>query len=359
MIETKPYVRLIAILSAGIFLFSSYRFVQFITLTALFTILLCYLYVRHVSKRLVIERFMDVVRLANHEQLDISFKVKNYSRFPVLSCYVMDETSTLVVYNKGNNIICTLRPHEVKSFSYRILGQERGEFYIGPVRLRFADPLGLFTVVKYAENQGKVIVRPANIPLNIELNPGLPQGTLKIADPCYEDITMPKAVREYQSGDEMKRINWRTSAKFNQLYTNEYQFTYDVPVFVFVNLARGDYPFEKGTYVGERALEIAAALVTKAAEHNLNCGFGAYGTDFPFLKPAKNQTNFILDILSTINMVEGKMEYNPVEKFKAQLPFGTRVFVVGPEQVELYNAKEMAGKKDISTSSIKLGGERK
>lgn len=352
--QVNKSVKITLIFSLIAFLFIPVKFVQMVVLAVIFFILSSFLYVKIIAEKLTVDRTLTTVKLANHEQFDISLVLKNYSRFPVFACFVSDDCGSMYVYGKSNIFLCTLHSREIKTFQYRILAQERGEFFIGPVTLKFSDPFNLFTVTNVVESKVKIIVRPARVKVGLELFPGLPQGNIKINNLCYEDITMRKSIREYKPGDELKRINWRASAKFNELFTNEYLDTYDVPVFVFLNLAKEDYDLHLRRYKGETALEIAAAIVEQIARKHLSCGFAAYGTDFPYLKPAQNQADFILDILSTIQMEEGKLNYNPEETLKNQLPFGTLLYVIGPKEVVRFEDMESANRADINTSNLNV-----
>ena len=46
------------------------------------------------------------------------------------------------------------------------------------------------------------------------------------------------------------------------------------------------------------------------------------------------------------------LDYNPEEKFKSQLPFGTQLFVIGPKEVDFYNDKAAAERTDMSTENL-------
>ena len=352
MIKSSLSVKIIPILCLLIFFIIPYRLVQIICLTVIFTVILSLVYALTVSKKLEIERNLMTMRLHSGEQAEISFSIMNYSRLPIFVCYVYDDVSYIYVYDNKNRNLILLRPKEIKKINYRIHVQQRGEFYAGPVTVKFSDPLNLFEVTKEIDTKLKLYVRPAKITLITEPLPGLPQGNISIKNICYEDVTMRRSLREYKNGDELKRINWRASAKYGSLFTNEYQDTFDVPFFVFVNLAEDDYRFDRRPLLIERALELAAHIVERAAILKQRCGFAAYGTGFPYLKPANNQTDFILDIISTIQMEKGKLDYNPEERFKSQLPFGTQLFVIGPAEVDFYNDKAAAEKTDMSTDNL-------
>ena len=198
----------------------------------------------------------------------------------------------------------------------------------------------------------EITVRPARIKLITEVVPGFPQGNLKINNPCYEDITMRRSIRDYMNGDELKRINWRASARFASLYTNQYENSFDAPLFVFLNLAEEDYDLHNRRYYSEKAIEIAASIIEKARVLRQRCGFAAYGTGFPYLPPRQNQSDSILDLLSLIKCEKGKLDYDPQKKFSNQLPTGTLLFIVGPREVENYFLKVGANQENINTTNV-------
>jgi len=354
MIKSPHSVKITALLSFLLFILVPFRFCQIITFTVFLSILLSFIYIKIIDKKLLIERNLEEIKLACNEQCEIQFSIKNYSWLPVFVCYVYDDISYIYVFHNGNRDIIKLRPKEIKLMSYRIHVQERGQFFAGPLSIKINDPLHLFSLEKELDVKMKIMVRPARIKLETIALPGLPQGEINIKNICYEDITMRRSIREYKNGDELKRINWRASAKYNQLYTNEYQDTFDVPFFVFVNLAEEDYPLDQRKTKIERALEIAASIVEYSERIKQRCGFAAFGSDFPYLKPAMKQVDCILDIISVIKSVPGKLDYDPLQKFKHQLPFGTQLFIIGPDQVHYYDDKFLADRSDMNTDNIKI-----
>ena len=102
------------------------------------------------------------------------------------------------------------------------------------------------------------------------------------------------------------------------------------------------------------AIEIAAAIVEASKRFRQPCGFAAFGSDFPFLLPRQNQSESILDALSLIKMVPGKLDYNPIEKLKQKLSKNTQIFVIGPEQVEEYIDLCFAEEKEITTKKLNM-----
>lgn len=349
MIKVSPLIYVASAISLLFFLVSPYRLLQFVCLSVLFVFLISFLYALVLSRTIKIERNTNELKLACKEKSEITLTIKNYSMLTAHVLYFFDEIPYFYIFNEGNKGVIYLRPHELKKIVYTITSQDRGLFHGGPVRIRTSDPLGLFLINVEVPAPIEITVRPARIKLITNTIPGFPQGNLKINNPCYEDITMRRSIREYQNGDEQKRINWRTSAKFDSLYTNQYEDSFDAPFFVFLNLAEDDYDLHNRHYHSEKAIEIAACIIEKSRVLRQRCGFAAYGTGFPYLPPRQNQADCILDLLSVIKMEPGKVEYDPVKKFTHQLPAGTLVFVIGPREVESYFLKVEANKENINT----------
>ena len=352
MIKPASSLRLTLYIAIFAVMFLPYKFIQAVAISIILIIGLSYLWASQLDKHLTVERAIKEIKTVSFERLTISFTIKNRSRFPALLCYVLDNVPFLHVFDKKNERLFKLVAHEQKTFFYDVNALNRGLYTAGPVLIKTTDPLGLFQVIKEIECTQRILVRPARIQLKTIPVPGLPQGSIKINNPIYEDITMRRAIREYKNGDELKRINWRASAKFGGLFTNEYENTFDAPFFVFLNLAKDDYPLHLRHEKGEKAIEIAASIINISARLKQRCGFAAYGSGFPFIKPGQNQAECILDILALIQMEDGKLEYDPMVKLKQELSSGTLLFVIGPEQVDLYNDKIAAKQYGITTKSL-------
>ena len=350
-LKFSPLLFTVFIASIIFFLICPFKLLQFLCLGIIGVILLSFFYAIVLKSNIQIERNTSALKLACKEKSEITFTIKNYSPLTAHVCYFFDSVPYFYVFNEGNKGVTALRPHEIKRITYKVTSQERGLFHAGPVRIRTSDPLGLFLIDMEVSCPLEITVRPARIKLITEVVPGFPQGNLKINNPCYEDITMRRSIRDYMNGDELKRINWRASARFASLYTNQYENSFDAPLFVFLNLAEEDYDLHNRRYYSEKAIEIAASIIEKARVLRQRCGFAAYG-GFPYLPPRQNQSDSILDFLSLIKCEKGKLDYDPQKKFSHQLPTGTLLFIVGPREVENYFLKVGANQENINTTNV-------
>ncbi len=106
--------------------------------------------------------------------------------------------------------------------AYRVPSANRGVLRIGPLRAERTDVLGLCRRSDVLAGHGEVLVVPERIPLAF---PGLSSnGRLG------EHLRMKSwgqtgsefhSQREYMPGDDLRRINWKSSARANQLIVRE------------------------------------------------------------------------------------------------------------------------------------------
>lgn len=350
--KIKPLTIFIALILILLTLIIPYKICQIVIYFFLFIFFISFIYLKIIVKNIKVERNKLDLKISCNEKTEISFNIKNYSKLTVFLCFYQDLAPYFYIHNSKNEGLITLHPRENKRISYFITAHDRGRYVIGPVKIVVTDPFNLFTYDLFFETQMNIIVRPERLKLITLTNPGYPQGNIKIQNICYEDTTLRRNIREYKNGDEIKRINWKASAKYSTLFTNQYENSYDSPFFIFLDLAEDDYNIKNRNYFIEKAIQLACSIIEKSRILNQRCGFAAYGTGFPFLKPAKNQTEAILDILSVIQKEKGKLDYNPYKKFESQLPQGTLIFVINENVVQNYFTKVEAEKENINTQNI-------
>jgi hypothetical protein len=102
--------------------------------------------------------------------------------------------------------------------SYPIDGRVRGKHRIGPLSIRTLDPFGMAQSVTTVSDTSTVTVVPAAVPLRKLGTIGAWSGTGEVRPHALavggtEDIT----VREYQRGDDLRRVHWRSTARTGEL----------------------------------------------------------------------------------------------------------------------------------------------
>jgi uncharacterized protein (DUF58 family) len=209
---------------------------------------------------------------------------------------------------------------------------------MGPVELKGSDPFGMFAWRRRVGAPLRVIVYPAVHPLQLKQSSGLPSGNLTVASRLYEDVTNFRSVREYVPGDELRRINWKVSARLGRLYAMEYVPSIYFPVLVVLNLTEGDYPVIHRQQLVERAIEVAASLVFHFAGLKQDVGLVTTGAmagrpGFP-VAPIRSGIGHAVNILEILARIGTSAETVNVAEHVfgcgAGIRSGTKIMVVTP-----------------------------
>lgn len=206
----------------------------------------------------------------------VTLTVRNRTPLPIHFLTVADRVGSFAARRPAQFVV-GLGPWEERSFSYELEGRERGEYRLGPVDVSGTDAFGFFPWRAELPCHQRVIVYPNIFALDLRHRRGLPSGSLKVLNKLYEDVTRYRSLREYQPGDEPKRINWKASARMGALYSMEYVPSIYFPVLVLLNLTADDYPLAQRAHLIERAVETAASLVFHFVGIGQEVGLAATG----------------------------------------------------------------------------------
>jgi hypothetical protein len=347
-----------------IYLFAPFYFIRFIALFLLLILLGSGLYSEYLLRNLRLIRRDAELRNFRREWARIELVVENRGRLPAFMLALTDSPGTLAVF-RNNKRLCTLKGRSRLALVWQLYCSERGIFSLGPGNLRCGDPLGLFPFYAASGEHTRLVVYPAPGVIGIKSPGGIPLGALVSPNPLYEDLTRWRSLREYQRGDEPRRINWKASARNSSgplnpsaglLLVNEYEAAVSCPLMVFLNLDPAEYALRQRELYFERAIEAAAALCLMAARERQETGMILYtpyeGEGFSFIKSGAFTLIPILERLAALERPRIAESSGPAEKSGdsppgeteslrgsarllldrgKRLPFGTRLVYCGPD----------------------------
>jgi len=120
-------------------------------------------------------------------------------------------------------LLAPIRSRHQARIAYRLPTSRRGIVAVGPLDLTMGDPLGLTRTRLRAAEQSKLVVHPRLIDLR-------PLVAIAGHDPTAEQQPIRAlansgdeffALRPYVVGDELKRVNWRASARADDLVVRQ------------------------------------------------------------------------------------------------------------------------------------------
>lgn len=206
------------------------------------------------------------------EAIPVVYTLGNRSRLPKFYLLVRDTLPRGLRWTPvPPPLVLSLWPGEEGETRGLVEARRRGVFSIGPAQVYSTDPLGLQTFSQKLAVVSELVVYPALIPLRGSwLRGAASQGwrgsasalTRGAGDDFY-------GVREYQPGDELRRVHWRTTARTGVLAVTEYAQGVTLDVTVALDLARDAYAGTGEDEGGalECAVMLAATLLDDLLRH--------------------------------------------------------------------------------------------
>ena len=261
-----------------LFLFIPSVVCQFICLFLLLILTASRLYSEYLIRYVKIYRRDSEQRVFKYEWVKVEIKIENQGLLPAFMFVAGDSPGALPLF-KNNKTLCTLSRRSWTLLAWEGYCPERGEFPLGPAYIEGADPLGLFPFKLTARETTRLFVYPVYRSISVKAPGGIPLGNINSSNQLFEDITHRRSLRPYHKGDELRRINWKASARMSHtgdLMVNEYEPRASYPLMIFLNANRDDYPFRKQTEFIERSIEAAAALCLRAELERQELGIIIY-----------------------------------------------------------------------------------
>ncbi len=203
------------------------------------------------------------------EPLKVIVNIKRAKGFPLFFLIIEDQLpEVLKLTEKEKSPKALLFPGLKKEVSYEYLIQNlpRGEHFFHSFILRIGDPLGLFEKEKTFENEGKIIVYPSYTELLYRpFENQYDQGLTASRERVQRDTSMAVGVRDYQPGDRFSWINWKATAKRNEIMTKEFEQRQSHDVFVVMDC----FPDKRFEAVVSFTASLLRAVLKKGAQAGL------------------------------------------------------------------------------------------
>ena len=238
----------------------------------------------------------------------------------------------------GENFISTrIGPREIVKFSYVLEPRVRGEYALGPLSIIVKDRLGFNSLERIVpDSVTDILIYPPYEDIkrieilgskrSLQLNYGLQRSKQKgLGSEFY-------GMRKYVFGDQFRLIDWKASARFQQLIVKEYETERDVTVMILVDssetMAGGAIENTKFEY----AIRACMLLTKVALTRRDSVGVFTFSDkkNFNFLKPNSGDEYFyqVLDFVARVKP-EGKCRIvEAVDFFARRFQKRSLVFII-------------------------------
>ncbi|WP_299385622.1 DUF58 domain-containing protein [uncultured Lacinutrix sp.] len=178
-------------------------------------------------------------KLSNGDDNEIAISIENHYNFKT---YIKLIDELPFQYQKRDfNINTVVEKGDSKKIKYTLRPLERGEYHFGNLNLYTNSPIGL---VSRRYKFGKDEMVP-NYPSFLQLRKyALMAFTNKLSEYGLKKIrrighTMEfEQIKDYVPGDDIRNINWKATAKRNQLMVNQFQDEKSQPVYSVIDKGR-------------------------------------------------------------------------------------------------------------------------
>jgi uncharacterized protein (DUF58 family) len=233
---------------------------------------------RNLAGLRVQRRFDDHIFLGQDAEVEI--EVRNTRWWPVPWLRLDEAVPTNLQAGDALSQAVSLGPKERLALKYRIMGRVRGYYEVGPLRLGTGDLFG------FAEAQGRAVtgqhltVYPRVIPLaHVDLLSRAPYGTIRSQQHIFADPTRVGGKRDYQRGDALRSIDWKSSAHSASLQVKKYDPAVALGSVIFLNLRAPEYTRQLVRHASEWGIVVAASLANYLAGQRQPVGVGSNGRD--------------------------------------------------------------------------------
>ncbi len=247
--------------------------------------------------RLSCNRRIDPPRVPAGQTAAIAVRVENVTRLRT-GVLLAEDTAPYALGARPRFVLDEIEPGGHREFNYTLRSDARGKYTIGPLRVRVADAFGLVEITRSFKTTSTLVVTPKIFTLPRAAAPsswlGEGDGGMRTISATGEDDA---ATRAYQDGDGLRRVHWRSTARYGELMVRREEHQWRNSATVFLDTRRSAHSGSGPSASFEYAVSAAASIGAHLTEE----GFRArLITDAGEIAPRGTFDDTLLDMLAVI-----------------------------------------------------------
>ncbi len=196
------------------------------------------------------------VHAGNASRVELTLRNRQTARTPLL--VAVDP------FDRGRRwarfLVAPLRPGEQARAAYRLPTDRRGVFPLGPLELRREDPFGIAAATAEAAPMIELTVYPRiddidPLPFTLGQDPMAGGEHATSLGPSGDEFY---ALREYEIGDDLRRVHWKSTAKLGELMIRQDEMPWQGRATIVLDLRQSVHTEDSL----ELAVSAAASIVT-------------------------------------------------------------------------------------------------
>jgi uncharacterized protein (DUF58 family) len=242
-------------------------------------------------------RFISPPRIPAGHTAHVTLRVHNVSRLPT-GLILAEDTVPYALGARPRYVLDTIERNGRRELTYSLRSDLRGTFDIGPLQLRVADCFGLVELSHALSGRTRFVVTPRVVPLARTVISrswaGEGEGRSRLASTAGEDDVIP---REYRHGDDLRRVHWRSTARYGELMVRREEQRWRNKATVLLDARSSTHMGSGAGSSFEAAVSAAASVGVHIAQEGLT---GHFITDSEVVRGGPFFEDRLLDSLSVI-----------------------------------------------------------
>ncbi len=267
---------------------------RFIAVSLLLLIIEYFIYSKYAMTGLTYQRVFSKRQAFEGETIQMLETIRNEKPLPLPLLTVESRMNNNLQLSSHANLevneigyhksLFTLMPFSKITRTHQVTCIKRGYYEVRSLAVCIND---LFGLVRVAENEilveAGIIVYPKLLdPEEFTMPSHSYMGNLIVRRWIAEDPFLLSGVREYESGDPMKSINWKATAKTGAIKVNQYEHSANTKLMILLNVesSQTQWGRDGDTEPVEKGISIAATLAKIAIDSGMEAGFASNGQPY-------------------------------------------------------------------------------
>ena len=219
---------------------------------------------RNPSKGMALQRRLSAQEIPTGEDLNVTVSVRG--RFPRGHSLLLEDLSSPALGGAHRFALNGMSGSGISQPHYRVRAGARGAHHVGPMRIHVIDRFGMVHRTTTGGTRDEVLVHPRVVALDPLVlggaSVGSGSGHLGSLGAATDDV-IP---REYHAGDEVRRIDWKATARTGGLMVRSEESPWRSAVTLVLDLRDADHHGREPDSSLDATLSLAASIGCLALE---------------------------------------------------------------------------------------------
>lgn len=270
------------------------------------------------------KRIIRTPNVQHGEKLSVKILLRRRFRFPLLYTVIEEKWQDDALLQETGELkkLFVFGFKKEMEWDYEVERMPRGEHLLEGVNIEVTDFFGWMRKAYLIPIKNTVLVYPKTMDIQyVPIDAQYDQGSMISPYSIVKDTTMASGVRDYQSGDRVSWIHWKSFARTQVLMTKEFEDRQSQDLFLVFD--------RRPSETFEEQVEFAASIVQEALKQRVDMGFlslGAEPTVFPAIQSEEQLRGVFIHLAKIVP--EQNHSLGRFIDFRSELEQGGSIIVI-------------------------------